>query len=538
MKAKKTLSFLTATLLLASIGACSESKPADPNRYEFGEFDVLYKGSCIMYSEYGKESLVMNFDFTNNSKENASYGLKVTEKPVQNGAEMEGTYVVTDWETYASVSENYFIQVEPGNTIEVASSYALNGMDEVTMTLSDAWEKHVYTITVDPSALEIIDNRQNAGSSEETTAAEVTTAETTTTEPSSAEATATEAANAETTTTEATAAETTGENASVEITENQQFSNDAGTSIDVLREEIGGSTAVFGAAYIGCFDRETAEETGIDFNQWFYAASSPLAYHYPFVSEIDEAHTVGDYGEVYCIIAKDYGSSVSVSDPDGNVLYKANNGEPILLLCNESRKMTVTIETADGKAYQWEPATDGNDRPQLLIGDERELLSWDFTETSLPDSGFDLENWLSDGWLGLTAVGLAYDENGTDWGLYSLDNSKSYLFSFYLGKNGDYDGEAVLSCYYENVAGVQAEWQGWWRMETELEQPSRLYLDMMLLNGDDKEAFENAAIITESYQLLAPLSGEYILLVADNENPTLPIFEDGLRSAELSLVYG
>lgn len=523
MKAKKTLSFLTATLLLASIGACSESKPADPNRYEFGEFDVLYKGSCIMYSEYGKESLVMNFDFTNKSKENASYGLKVTEKPVQNGAEMEGTYVVTDWETYASVSENYFIQVEPGNTIEVASSYALNGMDEVTMTLSDAWEKHVYTITVDPSALEIIDNRQNAGSGEETTAAEVTT-----TEPSSAEMTATEA----------TAAEPADDNVSIEITENQQFSNDAGTSIDALREEIGSSTAVFAAAYIGYFDHAAAEETGIDFNQWFYATSSPLAYYYPFVSEIDEAHTVGDHGEVYCIIAKDYSSSISVSDPDGKVLYKANNGEPILLLCNESGKMAVTVETADGKAYQWEPATDGNDHPQLLIGDERELLSWDFTETSLPDSGFDLENWLSDGWLGLTAVGLAYDENGTDWGVYSLDNSKSYRFSFYLGKNGDYDGEAVLSCYYENVAGVQAEWQGWWRMETELEQPSRLYLDMTLLNGDDKETFEQAAIVTESYQLLAPLSGEHILLVADNENPTLPIFEDGLRSVELSLVYG
>ncbi len=377
----------------------------------------------------------------------------------------------------------------------------------------------------------------------ETTATEPTTAEITTTEATAAVTTATEATTAEITTAEQTAAETTNAEAAVEITENQQFSNDAGTSIDVLREEIGSSTAVFGAAYIGYFDRAAAEETGIDFNQWFYATASPLAYYYPFVSEIDAAHTIGAYGEVYCIIAKDYDSSISVSDSDGKILYKASNGDPILLLCNEngdsqSTDVLLTIAAADGNTYQWKPETDENAHPQLLIGDERELLSWDFTETSSPDSEIDLENWLSDGWLGLTAVGLAYDEDGTDWCAYSLDNSKSYRLSFYLGEKGGYDGEVVLTCYYENVAGAQAEWQGWWRMETELEQPSRLYIDMALINGDDKEAFEEAAIITESYQLMAPLSGEYILLVADSENPTLPIFEDGLRLAELSLVYG
>lgn len=50
-------------------------------------------------------------------------------------------------------------------------------------------------------------------------------------------------------------------------TSSPSFSSDAGTSIDVLREEIGQSTALFGVAYIGQFDREIADMTGIDYEQ-------------------------------------------------------------------------------------------------------------------------------------------------------------------------------------------------------------------------------------------------------------------------------
>ncbi len=322
----------------------------------------------------------------------------------------------------------------------------------------------------------------------------------------------------------------------------QSFSDEAGTSIDVLREEIGGSTAVFGVAYIGCFDSDAADKTGIDFEQWLEATASPLTRYYPFITEIDENHIIGNRGHLYCVIARDHETSLTVSTVDGNrVLYHAANGDPVLLFCNQDGDVQkadtiVTVTDTDGTVYRWEPVLDQTGYPQLLVGDERELLSWDFTP--LPDDGFDLEGWFTEGWLGPTAEGLASYDYGTDWWIRTWDNSVEYCLSFYPGENGNYDGEAVLLCFYEGDQTLQAEWRGWWRIETEMDQPSRLYLDLMLLNGADTAAFENAAIVSETYQALVPLSGNYLLLVADEEEVTLPIFPEGIQAVELTLGVG
>ncbi len=149
---------LISFTMLTGLCACGEKKPADPNFLDFGKYDLYYKGSCIMYSETGKDALVLTFDFTNNSKESASFGLSLNVIPVQNDVQMESTYVVTDLETYAGVSNDFFTTVEPGNTLEVSTSYRLEGTDEVTVTLSDNAEKHIYTLTIDPTTLERVEN--------------------------------------------------------------------------------------------------------------------------------------------------------------------------------------------------------------------------------------------------------------------------------------------------------------------------------------------------------------------------------------------
>lgn len=330
---------------------------------------------------------------------------------------------------------------------------------------------------------------------------------------------------------------------SIGNTESQEFSADAGTSIDVLREEIGQSTAQFGIAYVGYFDAETAEETGIDFAQWFYANSSGIAAYYPFISEIDEAHTVGSEGHLYCVIAKDYDSSISVSRiGDDKPLYRAENGDPILVFGNldgdaQKADTVVTVTTADGTEYRWEPTLDEIGYPNILVGNERELLSWDFTATG--DEGFDLEAWLSDGWLGVAVGSLAGIGDGIDWWISTWDGSVRYCLTFNSIKSGSYDGEVVLECFYADGSTVQAQWQGWWRVETELDQPSRLYIDMMLYNGADMDAFSSCSLISESYRALIHPSGDYILLVADDDASTInPIFPDGVQAVELSQSVG
>lgn len=326
----------------------------------------------------------------------------------------------------------------------------------------------------------------------------------------------------------------------VASTSKQSFSDKAGASIGVVREEIGQATALFGMTYVGYFSSETAEENDVDFGQWFQATSDSLAEYYPFVSEIDENHTVGTEGHLYCIVAKDDGASVEVAAiDDGEVLYRAENGDPILLFCNRSgdartADIAVTVTAANGTVCRWEPTLDETGHPQLLIGDEREVLSWDFTPVS--DTEFDVEGWLAEGWGGPTAVGLAYDAHGMNWQISTWDDSESYRLSFYLNESDGYDGEVVLQCFYEGKSAVQAEWRGLWRIETEMEQPSRLYLDLTLTSGADADAFENSATVSESYLALIPLSGNNLLLVADNGNTVLPLFPDGVQAVELAYV--
>lgn len=326
--------------------------------------------------------------------------------------------------------------------------------------------------------------------------------------------------------------------------EESQLSSEGAASVDALREKLGENRTRFGVAYIGYFDRAAADETGISLAQWLSSASSPLAAEYPFVSEIDKAHTVGTHGHLYCIIAADASSSISVSRlGDADPLYTSDSGEAILVFCNldgdaKIADTVITIKDADGTEKCYEPTLDDVGFPNLLIGDERELVSWDFTHVSSPEGDFDLEGWLAEGWCGPTAVGLAYDSNGTDWWISTWDRSVSYCLSFYLNESGNYDGEVTLECFYDGNSAVQAEWRGNWRIETESEQPSRLYLDMKLTGGADIAAFENAAAVSESYLALVPLSGNNLLLVADGKGSALPIFPDGVRAVELTFADG
>lgn len=155
---KRAFSMLMAAMLMLSLCACGSSAPADAaGPYDFGDYELIYKGACVMSDSNGEDALVMTFDFTNNSKENASYGWTVFEKVVQDGEDLESTYVIADMENLTGVTDAYFTDVEPGNTLEVSTAFKLNSMSKVEMTISDLLDDNVYTITVDPSAIERVE---------------------------------------------------------------------------------------------------------------------------------------------------------------------------------------------------------------------------------------------------------------------------------------------------------------------------------------------------------------------------------------------
>lgn len=164
MKKNRILCLLLAAVMLLSLCACGgkNKESDDPNHFELGDYVLDYKGACIMYDEVGRDSLVMTFDFTNNSKENASCGWVITTKYMQGGVEMESAYVIEDINTYSSIAEKYYSDIAPGVTLEVRNARRLNDMSEVTVEISELWSRKSYTLTVDPSSLERIENEYSS----------------------------------------------------------------------------------------------------------------------------------------------------------------------------------------------------------------------------------------------------------------------------------------------------------------------------------------------------------------------------------------
>ena len=78
MKLTKTkiLCLLLAGLMLFSLTACGKDK--NPDLIKLGEYELHYKGACIMEDSDGNDAIVLKLDFTNNSKESASYPWSVS----------------------------------------------------------------------------------------------------------------------------------------------------------------------------------------------------------------------------------------------------------------------------------------------------------------------------------------------------------------------------------------------------------------------------------------------------------------------------
>lgn len=137
-KTKTLCLLLAALMLLSSLTACGKDKEKDSNLIQLGDYELLYKGACIMEDSDGNDAIVLSLDFTNNSKENASYLWSVDETLMQNGTELEVATVYTDYDTFTTVIENQFEEIAPGATLEVQTAFVLNNAsDKIEATFEE-----------------------------------------------------------------------------------------------------------------------------------------------------------------------------------------------------------------------------------------------------------------------------------------------------------------------------------------------------------------------------------------------------------------
>ena len=151
-KTKLLCLLLAMPMLLSSLTACGKDKAKDSNLIKLGDYELLYKGACIMEDSDGNDAIVLTLDFTNNGKENASYLWSVDETLMQNGVELEAATVFADYDTFETVIEGQFADVAPGATLEVRTAYLLQDTTSpVEATFEQFLGKKNGKITIDPT---------------------------------------------------------------------------------------------------------------------------------------------------------------------------------------------------------------------------------------------------------------------------------------------------------------------------------------------------------------------------------------------------
>ena len=171
MKQTKTklLCLLIAALMLLSLAACGKETTKDSNLIKLGDYELLYKGACIMEDSDGNYAIVLTLDFTNNGKENASYLWSIDETVMQNGVELEVANVFTDYDTFETVIEGQFTEIAPGTTLEVKTAYVLkDAAAKVEATFEQLFGKKKGTITIAPATLSREASADSTGSTDTT----------------------------------------------------------------------------------------------------------------------------------------------------------------------------------------------------------------------------------------------------------------------------------------------------------------------------------------------------------------------------------
>ncbi len=148
----RLFSLLLVLVMVLGLTACGKNKNANPNAIDLDDYSLVYKGARIMEDGDGNAALVLTLDFTNNSKEAASYLLVIAEEAEQNGTFLNQAWVFTDYDAYEMITDGQYTDVDPGATLEICSAFVLNDESTPVDITFSLWSGNKEgTLTVDPT---------------------------------------------------------------------------------------------------------------------------------------------------------------------------------------------------------------------------------------------------------------------------------------------------------------------------------------------------------------------------------------------------
>ena len=336
----------------------------------------------------------------------------------------------------------------------------------------------------------------------------------------------------------------------------QTFSPEAETALGFLRDRIDFPATMFGAAYLGCVGGLFEEGFAAGFPAWLRETNEAMLGRYPFIAEIDENHIAGGAGHLYCIVPVDENATVSINrmlwndekqiNEISEVLYRSETGEPVLLFANldgiaYEADTRVFITDNNGSTCEWYPSLDAMSYLAPCISEAGDYLSFDFTKYAYYDAPSEFADWLSDGWSGMTALGLAGSQSdGMGWITETtVGETGRYAYFSLCFHPGDEAGGAVdLEWTYKGSDDTEEMWSGFWTIQTIQDGPSYVTLSLSLVGGKNYGVTDGPMYLCETYPLLISPSGTELLVGAGESGICLPFMSQSTTACVLTQAAG
>ena len=312
------------------------------------------------------------------------------------------------------------------------------------------------------------------------------------------------------------------------------FSEEAKQSLVWLRDGMDFPEVMFGIAFLGYVGKASNGD-------WLSAANQAMLGQYPFISEIDAAHTIeSDDYYLYCLVPLDENATVSINlvkwDPDSeyeeilDVLYHSESGEPILFLaaCGDDAYaylsyIQVQIVNSDGSSCVWYPQLDAMGHIVPCLSERGDYASFDFTEYGWLEAPSDMAPWLCEGYGGVYATGLGgcWTTQATAW-----NTSRPATYFLWFFPEDETGGTIDVYWEYEDADPTSVMWEevwtGFFTLTAVMDGVSYATIDLSLVGGNRYGVVDGPYDISETYPLVISPSCEELVLGAGENGISLP----------------
>jgi len=153
---KKIISILLCAVLLLSLVACGDKgSNKEDNIVKIGDYESVYNGAKIMKDSDDADAIVINFTYTNNSKDSQSFDWAYYYHAFQEGVELEYAVVWVSEDSYDTLDDGLQNEVQPGASLDVNMCFKLRSLTApVEIEFSDLFDEDTDKLTIDLTTVE------------------------------------------------------------------------------------------------------------------------------------------------------------------------------------------------------------------------------------------------------------------------------------------------------------------------------------------------------------------------------------------------